>query len=313
MLYLFIDLFYPNTVFLKTFYEIYAMLKPSLEPIQTTGQNSFLLRQFEEEAFSAPYHFHPEYELTLITKGEGRRYIGNNMDSYIAHDLVFIGPNLPHCWKTEPIIKGQKNAGSIVIHFKEDFLGADFFKQKELIHVKDMLDKSSSGISFEESVKPAAIEKIIALMNEQHSLKKLLLLLELLDFLSASGKLLLLNGETGNVKQSTSDKERINAVLAYIIENFKEKISLEKASSVANMTTNSFCKYFKKITRKTFMDVVIEYRLNYATKQLVYTDKPVSHICFESGFNDIAHFSRMFKQKMKSTPLEYRKHFRKNL
>ena len=289
------------------------MLKPSLEPIQTTGDNSFLLRQFEEEAFSAPYHFHPEYELTLITKGEGRRYVGNHMDRFTEHDLILLGANLPHCWKTEPVIKGEKNAGSVVIQFREDFLGANLFDKKEFIPVKSLLNKSSSGIAFSRQTTSMAVEKISMLTNETNNLKRLLLFFDLLDTLATTGKPFLLNGNSSNIKRNGSDEERINLVLAYIIENFKEKISLDKAASVASMTTNAFCKYFKKTTRKTFMDVVIEYRLNYATKQLLYTDKPVSHICFECGFNDIAHFSRMFKTKMKSTPLGYRKHFRKNL
>jgi AraC-like DNA-binding protein len=75
------------------------------------------------------------------------------------------------------------------------------------------------------------------------------------------------------------------------------------------MTPNAFCKYFKKITRKTFMETVIEYRLNYATQQLVQTDKPISDISFESGFGDVSHFYKMFKHKMHQSPLNYRKTF----
>ena len=75
------------------------------------------------------------------------------------------------------------------------------------------------------------------------------------------------------------------------------------------MTPNAFCKYFKKITRKTFMETVIEYRINYATQQLVQTDKPISEISFDSGFGDVSHFYKMFKHKMHQSPLNYRKIF----
>jgi AraC-like DNA-binding protein len=79
------------------------------------------------------------------------------------------------------------------------------------------------------------------------------------------------------------------------------------------MTTNAFCKYFKKVTRKTFMETIIEYRLNYAIQQLVQTDKPISEISYESGFGDVSHFYKMFKAKMNLSPLNYRKRFMRNL
>jgi AraC-like DNA-binding protein len=79
------------------------------------------------------------------------------------------------------------------------------------------------------------------------------------------------------------------------------------------MTTNAFCKYFKKITRKTFMETIIEYRLNYAIQQLVQTDRPISDIAFESGFGDVSHFYKMFKLKMGLSPLNYRKRFMRSL
>jgi AraC-like DNA-binding protein len=90
-------------------------------------------------------------------------------------------------------------------------------------------------------------------------------------------------------------------------------VTLEGAASIANMTPNAFCKYFKKATRKTFMETVIEYRLNYATQQLVQTDKPISEISFDSGFGDVSHFYKMFKSKMQVSPLNYRKRFMSDL
>jgi AraC-like DNA-binding protein len=105
------------------------------------------------------------------------------------------------------------------------------------------------------------------------------------------------------------DWERIHPIFAYLVENFRGDISLEGASAAIGMTPNAFCRYFKKITRKTFMETVIEYRLNYATQQLVQTDKPISAICFDSGFGDISHFYKTFRSKMQLSPLNYRRRF----
>jgi AraC-like DNA-binding protein len=102
-------------------------------------------------------------------------------------------------------------------------------------------------------------------------------------------------------------------VFAYLVENFRQQVSLDVAAGIANMTTNAFCKYFKKITRKTFVETIIEYRLNYATQQLVQTDKPISEISFDSGFGDVSHFYKTFKSKMHLSPLNYRKKFMREL
>jgi transcriptional regulator GlxA family with amidase domain len=109
--------------------------------------------------------------------------------------------------------------------------------------------------------------------------------------------------------QSRTNQERINSVFAYIVENFQKEITLEKAARTINMTPNAFCKYFKKMTRKTFMEAVMEFRINHAVQQLVQTDKTISSICFDSGFSDISHFHKTFKSRLKVSPLNYRRKF----
>ncbi len=146
-------------------------------------------------------------------------------------------------------------------------------------------------------------------MEHQDSFKKLITFIEILQKLAASGHFTLLDKQPGPVVHDLSDQKRINPVLAYLVENFRKEVSLTAAASLTNMTTNAFCKYFKRVTRKTFMEMVIQYRLNYATQQLVQTDNPVTDIAFESGFSDVSHFYKTFKSKMGLSPLNYRKKF----
>jgi len=105
----------------------------------------------------------------------------------------------------------------------------------------------------------------------------------------------------------------MNAVTAYIVENFREKISLNKAAKTANMTPQAFCKYFKRISRKTFIEVVTDYRIDFAMQELVHTNKPITQIGFESGFNDISNFYKTFKERRQLSPLAYRNMFVNNL
>lgn len=76
-------------------------MKPSLESVSSSGLNSFLVRQFEEKTFTAPYHVHPKFELTFILSGSGKRYVAATMNDFYPDDFVLLGLNLPHCWKTD--------------------------------------------------------------------------------------------------------------------------------------------------------------------------------------------------------------------
>jgi AraC-like DNA-binding protein len=291
----------------------YTMIKASYEILQPASGQSFLVRKFDSSAFDAPYHFHEEYELTYILQGSGKRYVGSHMEDFVTGDLVLLGPNLPHCWKLEPSKEIQTEASAIVIQFNAIFLGDDFFNKNELQPIKKLFRKSGSGISFHSGTQAAVDKSLLVLSKEKNNFRILIGLLEALQRLASSNEYTLLDRNAVIAERTVAEQARINPVFAYLVENFRQQVSLDVASSIANMTPNAFCKYFKKITRKTFMETIIEYRLNYAIQQLVQTDKPISEISFESGFGDVSHFYKMFKVKMHLSPLNYRKKFMRSL
>ncbi len=285
------------------------MIKASYEVLQPATGQSFLIRKFGKLAFDAPYHFHEEFELTYIVHGSGKRYVGSHMEDFSSGDLVLLGPNLPHCWKVEPGKKDEEEASAIVVQFHANFLGDDFFDKAELQSIKKLFQRSESGISFSPVLRNTINKSMKLLADEKSNFKMLISLLEIMQRLSVSSEYKLLDRQRSVAEQTRAEQERINPVFAYLVENFRGRVSLDEASGIAHMTPNAFCKYFKKITRKTFMETVIEYRLNYATQQLIQTDKPISDISFDSGFGDVSHFYKMFKHKMHQSPLNYRKNF----
>ena len=289
------------------------MIKGSFEVLQTGSRQSFLARRFDQWAFDGPYHFHPEYELTSIIKGTGKRYVGSHMEDFLAGDLVLLGPNLPHCWKLANDGPDQARASAIVVQFDGAFLGDDFFDKNELQHIKKLFQKSACGVSFHSGTRTAVNHQLQVQSREKSNFRLLIGLLEVLQKLASTNDYVLLDQNMMVAERSVAEQERINPVFAYLVENFRQPVSLDVAAGIAHMTTNAFCKYFKKITRKTFMETIIEYRLNYAIQQLVQTDKPISDISFESGFGDVSHFYKMFKVKMGLSPLNYRKKFMRSL
>jgi len=289
------------------------MIKASFEVLQPGNRQSFLVRKFDHWGFDGPYHFHPEYELTFITKGSGKRYVGTHMEDFFTGDLILLGPNLPHCWKLANIEQAQHEAGAIVIQFAANFLGEGFFNQPEMQDISKLFEKSVSGINFSGNIQTEINALLTELVDDENNFNKLLKLINILQKLAVTNDFILLDQNQSMATSSVSQQERINPVFAYLVENFRQSVSLDKAAAVANMTPNAFCKYFKKVTRKTFMETIIEYRLNYATQQLVQTDKPISEIAFESGFGDVSHFYKMFKVKMGLSPLNYRKKFMRDI
>ena len=281
-------------------------MKASFELLQAEKSQSFIIRRFDRKGFAAPYHYHPAYELTWIESGEGKRYVGNNMSDFKSGDLVLLGSNLPHCWKLSNTNKNKK-ASSSVIQFENKKLLESFFEINEFSGITRLLKKSSGGIYFSKSIAIKASALIQRLFEEKNDFKKLVFLIELLQILSLTKDSRLLNDEAQTSVNTEFTHPKLHEVFAYIVENYRKNISLNKAAAKANMTPNAFCKYFKNITRKTFIETVTDYRINFATHQLAQTGASISSICFDSGFNDVSHFYKTFRAKMQVSPLQYRK------
>jgi AraC-like DNA-binding protein len=283
------------------------MLKASIEVIKQGLSNSFLVREFKAKIFDAPFHFHPEFELTLILSGNGSRLVGNHIEDYTAGDLVLIGSNVPHCWKSDTTSKKNIKSHSIVIHFTETCFGEDFFTKPEMNRIKKLLLKSGAGIKFTIEMHDAIIEEIREIVTVTDPFKKMLLLLQILQSLAETRKSKLLDTNSQMASYSASDMERLNKVYDYLAANYQERIKLNEVASLINMAPNAFCKYFKRVSRRTLIETVLQYRINYAISQLAHTNLPVADICYDSGFGNLSHFNKIFKDKMKLSPLQYRK------
>jgi AraC-like DNA-binding protein len=106
---------------------------------------------------------------------------------------------------------------------------------------------------------------------------------------------------------SKKDSERMIIIFDQILKNFKEPISVEDLAQKVNLTKAAFCRYFKTRTQKTFVEYLMQVRINHACKLLKETDMSVLEICYESGFNNLSNFNRQFKIRHTISPKQYRK------
>lgn len=289
------------------------MIKAHLESVTPNDRASFLVNTFALEKFTAPYHFHPEYELTWIVEGTGTRFVGNHMQAYGPGDLVFVGANLPHCWKSDNVTKGELRSHSVLVQFENNFLGSEFFARPELESIAGLMKRSASGIRFLGETTDDVCRRMRMLSEEKAGFKRMTGLLEILYILSRSTDYVLLDSDGITAKSQPGERQRLHVSLGYIVDNFRNQIELQEVASEVNMSVNAFCKYFRKSTGKTFIETVTDYRIHFAKDLLLSTDKSMTEIAYESGFGDVSHFYKVFRRRIKTSPLQYRKVFLRGL
>lgn len=275
------------------------------------ADSSFEIREQTVPCFDGSWHFHEEYELILITKSTGIRFVGDSVSQFLPGDLVLVGPNLPHLWRNNPdyySASSEKTVRTIVIKFHPDFLGKDLFSIADFARINSMLERAKHGIHF--SLKTSNyIKKDIFYLLGCSGAEKVINLLSVLDRLSQSEDYQLLS--TSDMRQKVDDKKkRWDHVIKYMSDNYSNDISLADVAEVACMTTNSFCRFFKNWTNKSFTEYLNEIRINNAARLLVQNEDSISNICFQVGYRSTTNFNRQFKRIIGITPGEYKKSIR---
>lgn len=277
------------------------------EKIFVPNNHSFISRKLPLSS-NAKIHSHKNFELNYITSGVGRRIVGDNISGFEKGDLVLLGPNLPHCWEVLDI-ENNEEPTCIVTHFSENIIDSDFFKMPELEKVVALLKLSNRGIRFK-TKDDTEIRRILMDMSESEGLEYYIGLLKIFNNLIKIEDRDRLSNPINGSSIFSKNIEKVNKVYEYVFQNIQEGVKLEEASAVLNMAPSSFCRFFKKKTGNTFMEYVKNVRVGIAAKLLAETDKQITQICFESGYNNLANFNHYFKANMGKTPSDYRKNFR---
>lgn len=282
--------------------------KPTFESISPDFGTSFAYQKFDERTTNVNnvWHYHPEIELVFVNGGTGRRQVGSNVSYYTWGTLIIVGSNLPHCGFTN---EDTGNSCETVIHMKPDFLGADFFNIPEMANIKRLLHVANRGIVFSGETK-ARVGAMMEAMEHQTDFERLVSQLNILNDLAHTEEYRILNADGFSLLSDVKDNDRINLVFNYVKTHFKEEIPLEDMADLTNLTIPSFCRFFKKITSKTFTQFVNEYRLVHASKLLAEQPLSITEVCFASGFNNFSHFNKKFKAFVGQNPSEYRKELR---
>jgi len=280
-------------------------LKAHLREVTTSLDNSFKVKVFEGEEFKAEWHFHPQYELTFVVRSTGIRYVGDSMFPFGAGDLVLVGKNLPHSWKT--IDSSTEHVKCVIIQWDESLLLA-WLDKPELEAIRTLIQRSSRGITFDYKT-AMSLENSFLSIIDQPPFDRLITFMNILNTLATKSNIKTLAGPGFGKSLSSKESNRVNFINNYIKNNIQSKLLLQELSQELSLSKEAFCRFFKKTFGKTLSNYVNEYKITIASKMLIETDLSVSEIGYKSGYNNLSFFYRRFNQYKSMSPKTYRRQY----
>ncbi|WP_316834661.1 AraC family transcriptional regulator [Pedobacter nutrimenti] len=277
-------------------------MKTLIQKIHVEEHHSFACRTYKTPDFETAWHKHPECELILITEGNGTALIGDYIGEYKPGDVFFLSPNVPHWFRKSQ----QTTIGSaIVIHFLRDFWGEAFLSLPEMKNVSRQLDNKNMGIQLLGNC-TSDIALCIKQLEYAEGMERIHLLLNCMQKISVSSVQKVITTAFHTIT-SGEENSVIEKIIDYSFKNFLKPISLKEVAEITSMSIPSFCRFFKRNIKKSYFDFIREIRIGHACKLLRETSRPVLDICYDSGYNSSAHFTKQFKAVTKIPPTQYRK------
>lgn len=287
-------------------------MKPYFLKVAVKPQNSYSIRHDVLPTFRGIWHYHPELELHYLIKGEGVRFIGDNISNFSSGEILLLGENLPHCWRCkEEYFQPDSglNVEVIVIHFLPDCLGRYLLNLPEAYLLPKLFEKAKSGLIIGGPAK-AELTRLMHQAVHATNLDRIIVLLSILKVLAENEDYESITLSHNEFHQSNeSDTIRLNKVCSYTLANYKKEIGLQEIAAIGNLSVTSFCRYFKLMTKKTYSDFLTEIRISHACRFLIEDKLPTEVLCFECGFNNVSNFYRHFKKVTNMTPLEYKRRY----
>ncbi len=272
-------------------------------------ENKTIITKEETLPYFYPHlHRHNEVQLSWVMRGEGTLVTDNSMHSFHSNEIYWIGANQSHVFKNDPSYfeaNSKKEAHHIDIYFSPASQLASFFSIPEIKHLNNFIEQHNNGFCIPQEAVKKVSEKML-LVNNTSGVEQFYQFISLLKEIAQIQNLQPLSTQTENASYSDTEGIRIATIYNYVMQNYHQPISLKEVSKLAYMTPQAFCRYFKKHTHHTLVSFVNQVRINEACKKLVNKNfDSIASIAYNTGFNSITNFNRVFKSITKKSPKEY--------
>lgn len=267
------------------------------------SKSSLLLFQEDKGAsFYEWLHQHEELQISFVKQGQGTLIVGNTIHKYLPGSIFVFGSNVPHVFKSDGEYESPSHMLSVF--FSSTTLTHYLLELNELQSLSSFFKDAEMG--FEVTQHKTEIIRVIEKLKTEKQLNRFLLFFRLLDLLNKAPKESL-SSFVPLKKYTDNEGRRMSSVFKYTVKNFNKPITLEEIAQEAAMTKNAFCKYFKKHTKKTYVQFLTELRIEKAC-QLMRSQKELTmaEVAELSGFQNISNFNRRFKVLKQKTPREFK-------
>ncbi len=265
-----------------------------------------------KKEFTYPIHCHDIFELNFVENAAGcRRTVGDSSEVIGPVDLVLItSADLEHVWEQHEC--RSEDIHEITVQFYINFTDEDsIYHTKPFNSIYKMFVRAQKGLAFPMQAVMQVYSKLTHLSEQKEGFYAVCDLMTILYELSKADGTRELSSSAFAKVNVESDSRRVLKVKNYIELHYREELRLSQLSSLAGMTDSAFSRFFKQRTGKTLNEYVVDIRLGHATRLLVDTTHAVSEICYETGFNTICNFNRLFKKRKGCSPTEFRNKYRK--
>ena len=253
----------------------------------------------------ARWHFHDEYELHLITATSGKVFVGDWIGPFQPGHLVLCGPRLPHNWVSLDVPEEGVPERDLVIQFSDVPIRHAAQQIPEMAAVLPLLERARHGIEFFGMGERA--QQHWRRVKQGHGLARLGAFCEFLHDLAHWSDHRLLSAVQMRGADDDAQLDQINLIVSRLTEDISQPLSLAEAAKALDMSESRFSRFFRRATGNNFTDFVNRIRINRACQLLMETDRYVTHICYEVGFNNVANFNRRFLEIKGMTPSEFRR------
>lgn len=287
-------------------------MKYILKEITPLGKNDlFIANYWPDNKLDFPLHFHEDYELNLTLNIRGKRILGNLVEHFTEKDLVIITPNVLHCYKCDDAFLNTR-CEVVVIQFPKELPSWGIFDTDQLRDIRNLLCQPAPGLRFSEETAEAVRERILRLPTVE-GFEGVQLFFDILHKLACADRTQV---ELIGVQSSDSSfphSRRINRIVQFVEKNYNRKISLEDIGELVGMSASSVSRFFKKRTRHNFWDYLNGFRIDRAAQMMIETELTISEISYACGFNNISNFNRVFRERIGTTPSDYRNKFKESV